>query len=287
MEAQEILDVMNIIAIDVRIPSVTAVTSRRIDGDESVYRPVTAIFADSRNFAPFHAIKRRMGRVCLSCGTKLCGGFAVPDDNLESVLQNIRDEQSLFLAEKTALVNRWPEPVMQWIAKHPNETFQISSVAPNSKEVDEGLSCEIRVYKVSSSSVLAQAGIEDGLAKQLSGVGIQILREIEVEANNAWKSRSEKGSSSQEIRKSLSRWLHKVQYLSFLDSRLVNVEQLIRKGISGLPTTGKIEGPDFLALSGLMSLLCSSDLLLSNLTLDIGREEQQFVPRQPELLIGW
>ena len=291
MEAQEIFNLMNIIDAEVCIPSVSAVTTRRIDGDGRVFRPVTAIFADSKTFSPFHAIKRRIGRLCLARGTKLCGGFAVPDEHLDTILAQIKVEQTLFKEEKQKLVNKWPGPVNDWIDKHPAESFWIEAVAPKAQEIAVGLSCEIRVFKIATSSKLAEVGIEDGLLKQLSSAGKQILQEIEVEARNSWRSRQENGSSTQEIRKSLLRWMLKVEYLTFLDSRLVDVAKLIKEGISRLPASGKIEGHDFLVLSGLMNMLCNSENLLTNCTLDIGKEIPQLqVPqktKQPEYMLGW
>lgn len=286
---KEILEVMNIVDVDIHIPGVTAVTSRRIEGDEKVFRPVTAVFCDTRVFAAFHAIKRRTDRLCLSNGTRLCGGFAVPDNPLDFVLEQIRIEQQKFEAEKANLLSCWPQPVEDWIAAHPKESAEIQAVAPKSRDLATGLSCDVRVFKVNPSASLDRLGIQDGLEKQISGISRQIANEIATEARNSWKSRQDKGASNQEIRKGLKRWADKLKSLAFLDPAFVKVEELIRNGINNLPTTGKIEGNDFLVLSGLMGMLTNPERLLV-CELGIGAMTPELVVAPPpvvEHLIGW
>lgn len=288
---EKAITVFNIIDLDITIPGVKGVTNRRIDGDERVYQPVTAIFCSPKTFGTFNAIKRRIERLCLGSGTRLCGGYAVPDDSLDLVLEQVKGEQKKFEAAKKDLVACWPQPVEDWIASHPDDASAIRAIAPKNFDISAGLTCDVSVFKINPSQSLKNMGIEDGLEKRLGGVSRQIANEIAAEARNSWKNRQEKGSSTSEIRKGLKRWADKLKSLSFLDPVFLDVEKMIREGIGNLPSTGKITGHDFLVLSGLMAVLTNPDILLSGKPIeDIGIETPDVVPAAPVMetgLIGW
>ncbi|WP_434782798.1 MAG: DUF3150 domain-containing protein [Ferrovum myxofaciens] len=270
---EQITQKLNIIDLAIRVPNATAVSSRRVDGDARVFKAVNAAFCNTRVFAPFHAMRRRMERLILSKGTRLCGGFAVPDECLAEVLERIKESQANFDLDRKVLINSWPTPVDEWVAQHPTEAVEIRSIAPDAAAIGAGLSFEIRLYKaVSQAESLNEFGIRDGLAGQVSGLAYQIASEVATEARDFWRSRKEAGRAEQSARVGLNRWLGKIKSLLFIDPRLSRAVKLLEDGINALPASGMIEGNDFITLSGLISILSDPNTVLNEPVINIGKK---------------
>ena len=289
---------LNIIDLAIRVPNATAVSSRRVDGDEKVFKAVNAAFCNTRTFAPFQAMRRRVERLCLSRGTRLCGGFAVPDEALSGVLEGIKAAQNAFDQDRAKLLSAWPEPVEQWIAQHPTEEVEIRSIAPTAVTIRAGLSFDVRLYKVASQTEsLDQHGVRDGLATQVSGLAMQIASEVAAEAKDFWRSRKEAGRAEQTARVGLNRWLGKVRSLLFIDPRLSRAVKLLEDGINALPASGMIEGGDFIALSGLIAIMSDPCTILNEPVIDIGKKDEvvpdglipgmEEVARRMSRVVGW
>ena len=296
MNTQEITQKLNIIDLAIRVPNATAVSSRRVDGDEKVFKAVNAAFCNTKVFAPFHAMRRRMERLCLSKGTRLCGGFAVPDEYLSEILESIKTAQNVFDVDRAKLVHSWPAPVDEWCTQHPTEEVEIRSIAPDAATIGQGLSFDIRLYKaVSQAESLGQFGIRDGLAGQVSGLAYQIASEVAAEARDFWRSRKEAGRAEQSARVGLNRWLGKIRSLLFIDPRLSRAVKLLEDGINALPTSGMIEGGDFITLSGLVSIMSDPNTILNEPVINIGQKENEPVAQPPasvtpvrkHRVVGW
>ena len=299
MNTQEITKKLNIIDLAIRVPNATAVSSRRVDGDEKVFKAVNAAFCNTRTFAPFQAMRRRVERLCLSRGTRLCGGFAVPDEALSGVLEGIKAAQNAFDQDRAKLLSAWPEPVEQWIAQHPTEEVEIRSIAPTAVTIGAGLSFDVRLYKVASQTEsLDQHGVRDGLATQVSGLAMQIASEVAAEAKDFWRSRKEAGRAEQTARVGLNRWLGKIKSLLFIDPRLSRAVKLLEDGINALPASGMIEGGDFIALSGLIAIMSDPCTILNEpVVIDIGKKDEvvpdglipgmEEVVRRMSRVVGW
>ncbi|WP_297475613.1 DUF3150 domain-containing protein [Ferrovum sp.] len=295
MNTEQITQKLNIIDLAIRVPNPTAVSSRRVDGDEKVFKAVNAAFCNTRTFAPFQAMRRRMERLCLSKGTRLCGGFAVPDEALPGVLEGIKTAQAVFEQDRAKLVAAWPEPVEQWVAQHPSEEVEIRSIAPSAGVINAGLSFDVRLYKVASQTeALNHYGVKDGLAGQVSGLAMQIASEVAAEARDFWRSRQEAGRAEQTARVGLNRWLGKIKSLLFIDPRLSRAVKLLEDGINALPTSGMIEGGDFITLSGLVSIMSDPNTILNEPVINIGQKENEPVAQPPasvtpvrKRVVGW
>ena len=288
MNTEQITQKLNIIDLAIRVPNPTAVSSRRVDGDEKVFKAVNAAFCNTRTFAPFQAMRRRMERLCLSKGTRLCGGFAVPDEALPGVLEGIKTAQAVFEQDRAKLVAAWPEPVEQWIVQHPSEEVEIRSIAPSAAVIGAGLSFDVRLYKVASQTeALNHYGVKDGLAGQVSGLAMQIASEVAAEARDFWRSRQEAGRAEQTARVGLNRWLGKIKSLLFIDPRLTRAVKLLEDGINALPVSGMIEGADFIALSGLIAIMSDPVTILNEpaVVMNIGIKESA-PEKEPAMMPG-
>ena len=299
MNTQEITQKLNIIDLSIRVPNATAVSSRRVDGDEKVFKAVNAAFCNTRTFAPFQAMRRRVERLCLSKGTRLCGGFAVPDEALPGILEGIKTSQAQFEQDRAKLLGSWPEPVEQWIAQHMSEEVEIRAIAPTATTIGAGLAFDVRLYKVASQTEsLNQFGVRDGLAGQVSGLAMQIASEVAAEAKDFWRSRQDAGRAEQTARVGLNRWLGKIKSLLFIDPRLSRAVKLLEDGINGLPVSGMIEGADFIALSGLIAIMSDPNTILHEpVVIDIGKKDEvvpdglipgmEEVVRRMSRVVGW
>lgn len=280
VSVSETIKLLNIVDTVISSPSPAATSTRRVDGDLDVFKSVRANFCAPTTFAPFITVRRRIDRLCLSLGTKFCGGYGMSDQSLTYVLGEIKKYAQQFEDEKQKLLSVWPQPLEAWIAAHPSEEVEIRAIAPSLSVLEKSLKFVTRVYKVNNQSeVLANAGIDDGVVAQVGNMCHQIAQEIAQDVAETWKPVN--GIISQRIKGALNRWKQKAASLVFIDARLQAVVASIDETIAVLPASGKIEGRDFMALQGLISLLSNPDNIISGTMSVMLAPETQNIETQP------
>lgn len=262
MKMSKVIELLNVVSVDVRFPSVGRTSTKKVDGDVNVYQSTSARYCDPATFAGFAAIRRRVDRACLATGTRFIGGVAVPDGNIDQLLGFIKTQEKVFADAKSGILATWPQPVIDWADKYPSESQEILRLGPSYAQIEAGLAFDVAVFKVTSQNQpLQAAGLTDGIESATEGFGASVAREIAADVRDTWRNRGEKGGgeASGKIRESLRRWRTKADSLRFLDRRVESIVDMIDSALAKMPASGKIEGHDFMVLSGLIAILSDPD----------------------------
>ena len=270
----EIIKLLNV--VDFQVNAITGVVTApvtHVEGSDDVFSKVNIRVCDSAHLNAVVSGRRRGERACLAKGTRFCGAFAVGDSELPNLLKELAAIQKGVLSAKQDIISNWDKWVKDWAAKHPSESAEILLAAPSAASLQNSIGASIRVYKVQTQlDALAAAGVEDGLLTEAGGLAVNIAREIAQAAKDAWKGEA---FASQRIRNPLAKIRDKAKSLQFIDKRLLNVVDLIDTALATMPREGKIEGRDYLALSGLFGVLSQPDLLLSGRKLELMVEQEE------------
>jgi len=186
----------------------------------------------------------------------------MPDENLEALLPKVKAISDEVAADRALLLSHYDAWVQEWADAHPLAKNEILARAPKLAYVSSQVGFSLRVFKINPQvEAVAAVGCQDGIADEIGGLTGQITHEIAQDVRDSWKPGAE--GASQKIRGLLKRVAQKAKSLAFIDGRLAQIAKFVEDTASTLPSSGRIEGRDFLVLSGLMGVLSSPDKLLA------------------------
>ena len=230
---------------------------------------------DKLNF--FKTTRKAIQRRAKEKGSAFLGGFAMSTEeakiflqDVNPVLEELQDAIDQFLSEYDDLVEAWASSNPLWYSR-------IKEAAPSLDKVRRRFEVRMPFIKVSPPSLDKGLG-DSGMMEEISGLTANILQEIASDVYAVWKDR---GYGSQHIKSLLRRVADKAKALSFIDSDLSKLTTLIESTLTTFPTSGKIEGLEYLGLKSLMELLKNptktyqSIKSMQNIDLEIDDDEYQ------------
>lgn len=201
---------------------------------------------------PFTALKKEAERICLAKGVRFLGGFAIPKENIDDLVKELKEIKQRFQESKDILLKDYDKEVNKWIAENPPEWATVirAAIEPVST-IDQALHFNFAPVVVGSPE-----GMEDeneGLDEETDGLLGQLFHEIRMQAKNAFEASfvGRKEVTRKALRPIMS-MKDKLQGLSFLDPEIAEAIQGIDQVMEKVPKTGPITGADLDMIAGLV-----------------------------------
>lgn len=201
---------------------------------------------------PFTALKKEAERICLAKGVRFLGGFAIPKENIDDLVKELKEIKQRFQEAKDSLLKDYNKEVNKWIAENPPEwATVIRAVIEPVSTIDQALHFNFAPVVVGSPE-----GMEDeneGLDEETDGLLGQLFHEIRMQAKNAFEASfvGRKEVTRKALRPIMS-MKDKLQGLSFLDPEIAEAIQGIEQVMAKVPKTGPITGADLDMIAGLV-----------------------------------
>lgn len=219
---------------------------------------------DPKALAPFEAIRKETERLCFTEGTRFFGGVAIPKSEADEFAKKLKALQARFNAEKAILESNYQKTLDDWTAAHTGWEQTLEGAL----EVSEAMSRfnfgfhAVEIVMAGTKATEAKTELEQNIVSSKSAFIGQVYTEI-AQMANAYRKDSLLGKDKATTRglSSLQAMRKKLNGLSFLDSRIRPLVEMIDKVMDELPATGSIDGQQFATLLGVTSILSDQDMM--------------------------
>jgi hypothetical protein len=246
---QEIIQLLNVVYADVQCVSGAVSKSNR--AQDEVFTDGSVRYINPKLLRPFAKARQAAARLCRIHGTRFLSGWAIPDASLNAVRDGLAAISTEVAMEKAQLMAGLSGRMMDWESKHP-EIIPYRAKFPTTRSVDESIGMFVSIYKISPSEV-GHESIRDGIKAEVGGLAARVLTEITQDVRDAWSTNND--CATTRSRRVLERIAMKLESLAFVGGDLGEVAVMVHSVLDVLPTSGKIQGNDFIILSGLMNTL--------------------------------
>jgi len=262
---QEFIEKVNVVAVDAAVYS--GKVSRDLADDPEVFTSGSLKVIDPALLRPFTAYKQAAMRACRNTGVGFLNGFAVPDSQVEPLLQVLSLFASKFEQARTEFLSKYLAAVEDWANAHPSQAAEIRSKAQTLSYVEKALRFGIGVFKVQPQAIPVSLSVPDAIGHEVGGIVGQLAHEVAQDVRDTWSPKAD--GVTQKIRGLLNRIAEKCHSLAFLDGKVGRIAHFVDEIAAALPSNGRIVGRDFLMLSGLMEILSDPGRLLAESKLEI------------------
>lgn len=201
---------------------------------------------------PFSALKREAERICLAKGARFLGGFAIPKENADQLVEELKEIKQRFQETKESLLSDYDKEIDKWIAENPPEWAAVirAAIEPASI-IDQAMHFNFAPVVVGSPEGMEDAN--EGLDEETDGLLGQLYHEVRMQAKTAFEASfvGRKEITRKAIRPILS-MREKLMGLSFLAPEIAETIQAIDQVIDKVPKTGPIIGTDLDMIAGLV-----------------------------------
>lgn len=207
----------------------------------------------------FDTLRAQARRICLDVGVSFMGGYAIPDDKRAGVIAALNEVQKKYLEAKTAFIADARNKSAEWIQGAPSEWQDVlSRVTYSSEELDRKIGFNFVVFRIDAVQPAddSEGDVTSGLENQTRGMADQLLYEISLDANDAWRETlKDKTACRQSTADRVRKLCGKLHDLAWLSPKAKNLSDYVRQVLDSLPDQGMIDGKDFVAFRGLVLLL--------------------------------
>ena len=262
---QEFIEKVNVVAVDAAVYS--GKVSRDLADDPEVFTSGSLKVIDPALLRPFTAYKQAAMRACRNTGVGFLNGFAVPDSQVEPLLQVLSQVATKFEQARTDFLSKYLAAVEDWANAHPSQASEIRAKAQTLSYVEKALRFGIGVFKVQPQAIPVSLSVPDAIGHEVGGIVGQLAHEVAQDVRDSWSPKVD--GVTQKIRGLLNRVAEKCHSLAFLDGKVGRIAHFVDEIAAALPANGRIVGRDFLMLSGLMEILSDPGRLLAESKLEI------------------
>jgi hypothetical protein len=201
---------------------------------------------------PFTALKKEAERICLAKGIRFLGGYAIPKESSDGLVEELKEIKLRFLEAKDKILSDYDKEIAKWISENPPEWASVirAAIEPVST-IDQALHFNFAPVAVGSPE-----GMEDdneGLDEEANGMLGQLYHEVRVQAKTAYEaSLVGKREVTRKALRPVASIRNKLQGLSFLDPEIAETIVVIDKAMETLVKISPITGPDLDMLAGLL-----------------------------------
>jgi hypothetical protein len=207
----------------------------------------------------FVALKKRAERACAAVGVKFMGGFAVPVTKAADLAKELDAVQAEWAKEKADFLANYDTYVRDWVTTHVVWQHAVSIPTPL-EYVAAAISFDWAAIQIREPDENQKADLVKGLNKQVNGLADKLFSEIADEASDILdKSFTGKDKVSQKALHRVKALRNKLHDLSFLNANVDPIVESLDHTLSLMPMAGHIDGIQFNALYGLLSILSNAD----------------------------
>ena len=255
-ETTKILNNLHLVNLRIGFPTgiVSAPEGLVADKEKEIVRVGLQVF-DPTILRPFSAARQRVKRLCTALGTSFLGGYAIPTEHIAEFRDVFAEIGESYNANKKNFLDNLVEENRRWAETHPELKPIILAKCPSPAEAERSFKFAVSICKV----VPAEA---DGnhLFEEVGGLGAQIAREIAQDVQDSWADTG--GRTTQKVVGLIRRCRKKVYGLSFVHPKLGALVTSIDEVLAELPTSGPIQGQQYLKVVGLLRMLSDPNQIL-------------------------
>ena len=202
----------------------------------------------------FNQLKSRAERLLDENGITYCNGYAIPVDKSQDVLIQLDKIVDEYEDLRESFLHSYDLYVEDWASQHPEFADQIRRGKKSRQEVGRSISAAYKVVQVYPFNKDDEA--YEAEATELTDT----LYEATVKAADQLYKESFQGREEVTARcfGALKRIREKLDGLSFLDSSLRPIVQMIDSTFQALPPSGPYKGEPFYRLQGLVLILADA-----------------------------
>jgi hypothetical protein len=211
---------------------------------------------DPDELKTFQNLRRRAERICEATGVRFLGGYAIPQDKAEAVVDELRKVAADFAEEKQRFLSCYNESTEVWQKTLSDQwRHKVAEAVEPIESIANRLSFSHQIFQVQGVE-----GLDDGLTASVNTLGDRLIKEISRSAIQTWEvSFRGRAKVSQKALRPIRAILEKAKGLSFLEGSLVPVIAGIEEELNGLPKSGYLEGRDFRQLVGVLHTLIDQE----------------------------
>ncbi len=211
----------------------------------------------------FGTLKARAVNLLDRHGVRFLGGWGVPEDKAQDIVDELRKIQSEFAAAKADFLSRYDQAVQEWISRHTGWEQLIADSTVSADYVRSRLGFKWQVYRIMPPGT--NTPIDEGLKEEMRGLGGTLFDEVAKSASEAWhKSFAGKLEVTHKALSPLRTIQQKLAGLIFIEPRVAPVADIIQTAFASLPRRGMIQGGHLLMLQGLVALLRDPEALIEH-----------------------
>ena len=195
---------------------------------------------------------------CSSAGVRCMGGYAVPLEKAQTVLDDLNAVKEEFDATLPEFLDQYDQKLTTFLAECGEWAEILRGAVLTREEVEARYAFDFDVTHISPVRSIPKA--EEQFEKRSARLGDQLMAEIAADARSAWeRSFAGKGKVGQRAIHTVEHMLEKLRGLIFADLRVAPLVHQIDRCLDSLPRKGYLEGHDLAAVSGLVLTLSRLD----------------------------
>lgn len=188
----------------------------------------------------FERLKKEAQRQCELVGVKFLGGYAIPENLINSIIPELDRIGQEFMHHKHLFLANYDSVTKGWVEKHPNFAEAIARAISPIQDVQERFQFNYTLYRMKPAKQKTE------LENKVSGMGMTLFNEIARDANELFRlSVAGKEQLSQRAINPLKRIHNKLNGLSFLDNRVQPVVDTLSGLLNRFPANGAVTGSLF------------------------------------------
>lgn len=209
--------------------------------------------------APLKAIRYRAEKVCSSHGVRFMGAYAVPQDRISDVSQQLAQLMAEFRQEKDRFLQDYDDLVDEWVRENPKFEDQIRRAKLPVDVVRSRFHAAFTIYRVTASDQDATSSLESAPSSLLEAVLGDTLNELSSHIERT-KVLVNEQTLRAEARKTITAAAEKLQRFSFLtpDGSLSALATLLMNAVAG---SGQIAGNEYRQVKAILDNLWDMDKL--------------------------
>lgn len=203
---------------------------------------------------PFKQIRTKAERACMRVGTRLLGGFAIPQDSIDKIGVELEDLCAAFEQELDKFMTSYDDMIEDWITSNPEMAEPLRRAVIPRGVVKSRFRASFSIFEVNASP--------RDRTNSMAKVGHELLDSILAQVVAAFKGHieSKRGhpddSYRVEVRQTVADVAAKLHRFAFIEPS-GGLKVLADRLAAAVAGQGKIAGQDFLTLYGLISPLKS------------------------------
>jgi hypothetical protein len=207
---------------------------------------------DPKALRVFGMLKARAENLLNKQGVRFLGGWAIPEAQASSIIEELRDIQADFISARVKFLDEYEENIVRWMAEYPEWGDIIQSAIEPKDRVRSKIHFGFTTYKVQPS--LQEESVNE---TETSGkLASRLFWEIARDAKKAWET-SYAGNESvgQKALRPVRRLISKLEGMIFLDNRISPIVQDAEATLAIMPSKGVIDDQNLKALHALLGIL--------------------------------
>lgn len=241
---------------------------------------------DPEKLKPFEKIKRRATKVLEELGIRFLGGYAIPQEKIQSVVNELEALKSQFYDCKNRFMPHYDQYVSDWIEKdwervEWREAIRLASTPK--AVVDAGLQFGYAACRVAPDG---DKHLSATLGNQVRGLSDQLYAETAETGERLLESGlATRGHVTQTTINTVRKMNTKLRGLMFLSSDVKALADYIDETLTGLPQSGVVNGTQYNTVVTLVSALSAEDSihrLIKNLNIANSAPAQEQVVVKPQ-----